>query len=339
MLPTLFMNRDEARDSLTRRLGRKTPARILLMGPERIGKSSLIARVLSDMGARPLGWKVDRLLPPTFRRLVESMFASTAERHGDDPGLADLLERLQLNFDATAADVLPQFGRLLGRLKPVPIVVLDGANPITDWPDPQRAIVRTFLDRASCHVLAALDAPLGTETAPPPFDGFRPLALGPVPRGDARAFVERRFGAAGMKVDRDALLAMDQYSANEPYFVQLLGLRTWEAALRLGTKTINLDVFGEGVAGALESLPAELVGPFQRLDGKTRDVFVALCTLPDASPTGIGKAVLVEPKNVVVLLNRLIGHGLVRRTGRGDYETTHPLLRQYVKKEWARATM
>ena len=339
LLPAMFAGRDEARDMLARRLGQKTPARMLLVGPERIGKSSLVARVLADLDVRPLGWKIDRLLPPTFRRLVEAMFASTAERHRDDSGLADLFDRLNLHFDSNVGDVLPQFGRLLGRLKPTPIVVLDGAAPILGWPERERGIMRAFLERAGCHVVAVLDAPPGREDAPAPFDGFRVLPIGPLSRGDGRAFVERRVAAAGMKIDRDALLALEQYSANEPYFLQLLGLRTWEAALRLGKKAVDLDVLGEGVAAALETLPPELVGPFHRLDGKTRDVFVALCTLPDASPTGIGKAIQVEPKNVVVLLSRLVGHGLVRKTGRGDYEATHPLLREYVKKEWARSTL
>ena len=80
--------------------------------------------------------------------------------------------------------------------------------------------------------------------------GFRRLRVGRLDREASLTALSEPASRAGLPMDSDAARFLAEETQDYPYFLQLLGSATWEAATASGAEAINLDIAREGARRA-----------------------------------------------------------------------------------------
>lgn len=310
-----FFGYEDERRRLAQALNRRGSTRVGILAPRGAGKTSLILAVAGLLPTWRVHVNCHRIWPRTrkayFRILIDALgIPAAAAPEGTAPQVYSeivtpkraakgilVLENVEglAEIDKGLVDSLPALAERL------PHVLL-----VTGEPNVVRPVVEERIE------LQPFDAPTTAE------------------------FVRSRLERANMSVAEEALGRFHEFSGGRPGALQRIGLAVWDEAVRRGADRIEAADVEAAIPRVIEGLPTEAVAQWARLRGMMRDVFVAMCLLELESPTAIAQRLELEPKNVIVLLARLAeAHGLVERVERGTYRVRDPLLKHYVRKEWA----
>jgi hypothetical protein len=139
--------------------------------------------------------------------------------------------------------------------------------------------------------------------------------------------------AEGVIFDADAIEFLVRESDGYPYFVQLLGFHTWEAAP--DGQRIRLSAARDGAVRATEKLDATFQARWDALSELERKYVMAVSDggVGRASSGDIHTALERSAQQLSSTRQALISdHGLVRSSGRGEMEVTLPRFARWVAK-------
>jgi hypothetical protein len=305
---------EEERRELIQSASRKTPTRIGILGPPGTGKSSLVLAAALQL--------------PVPRAHVDCARIWPSSRTGFYRLLQEALGTVPQELDGPAATVYPNFPQ--PRKAPHGILVLEDAHRLDDI-DPDLLLELPLLAARLPHHICltgheAIVGPLCEAT----------ISLKPFSEATAADFLHRRFQRAGLRLRDDALAIFYEFTRGIPDTLQRLGHAVWMQARLYDQTDIGAAEVDAAVAELVDRLPTATLTAWAATRGLMRDIFIAMCLHDLNSPTEIARRLRLEPKNVIVLLGRLVAqHDLVDRVERGQYRVRDPLLKHYVRKEWS----
>ena len=306
-----FYDRVEIERQLTRAVS--NGENVLLYGPRRYGKSSLVARVVDSLrleGHPCLFFdmmKVNSLehFLQAYASAVLALRSRTSRNLGalakffkglrpkfsiDEQGVPSL----SLDFSTppttqTLEDVLA-LPEALGSARNRVLVVFDEFQEIERLSSslPLERIFRSVIQRqrnvnyiylgSKTHLLKRMF----TDAARPFYQSALIIEMDKPPRAESIAFLRNRFGQTGIKAAEDSLEAIADASENIPYYLQALAYEVFEIV-----DATDRKVIGDGdVATALSKCVRRMSGVFETavedLSGNQRTLLAALAREPAA---------------------------------------------------------
>ena len=311
-------------------------ARVLEVGPEHprfcravlgsrgTGKTVLLD-VIGEVASKELGWAVLHVQALQEESLVDVLLQRIPDvvrpwgRFGR--GSIDLQAELKVGVGSAAAafeDALGLVGNFAAGHGTGLLVTVDEAQmaPQEDLSAVVRALQTVVARRLQpvAVIFAGLEtfrerlAGAGTYASRLPVE-----ELGNLEPSAARLALVEPAARRHVAWEDDALSLLVRRSGGHPYYVQLFGWHTWEAAQ--GEDTLTL---AHAKAG-LKSARAELAGQYEvtwgRLRPQERDYLAAVASLAGAGGAGVEEVAKVlgkEPKQLAVARDRLVHmHGLL----------------------------
>jgi hypothetical protein len=241
---------------------------VVLFGPRRYGKSSLVLRVVRDLAARRvLTAYVDLSTTPTKERLAEKLaraihqdVASRLERARDralalfrdlriqptitlDPHDASVSFSFQpggrpADVDATIEELLALPGRIASERNRKVALVLDEFQEITEidghYPRLMRAVFQTQPEVAHVYLGSKrhLLERIFNDANEPFWRSAKRLELGPIPKADFVAYLHRRFAETGRTITDAAANELLDRTGGHPYATQQLAYFVWDVVPR-----------------------------------------------------------------------------------------------------------
>jgi histone H3/H4 len=304
-----FYDRVEVERQLSRAV--RNGENVLLYGPRRYGKSSLVARVVDSLRqeGRPCLYfdmmKVNSL--EHFLQAYASAALALRSRTSRSIGaLAKFFKGLRpkitideqgepslsLDFSSppttqTLEDALA-LPESLGGVRNRVLVVFDEFQEIERLSSslPLERVFRSVIQRqrnvnyiylgSKTHLLKRMF----TDAARPFYQSALIIEMDKPPRAESIAFLRNRFGQTGIKTDEDSLEAIADASENIPYYLQALAYEVFELADAAGRKAIVAD----DVATALSKCVRRMSGVFETavedLSGNQRTLLAAFACEP-----------------------------------------------------------
>ena len=168
---------------------------------------------------------------------------------------------------------------------------------------------------------------------------FRGEEVASLAQPDAKdAFVQplvRASAESEVTVTADARLVENVVEEVEgyPYFVQLWGAERWDAAEIAGTNRLTLPLLDVARQDIYRRLDLDFYEPrLSTLTPAEQDLLLssANCQYPPLTVSDLNEESNKSPKNVNVLLGRLVDGGVLYRVRRAQYEYTAPKFRDYL---------
>jgi hypothetical protein len=145
--------------------------------------------------------------------------------------------------------------------------------------------------------------------------------------------------ASGVAWDRDALAQVVADAGGYPYFVQLLGATTWDAAGPGAGGTLTLDHVRAGYSEAQAQLLAVFRARWKVASGVDKKFIAAMVELmletqsEDVERASIATRMAKKSGELSVPRNRLIEKGIIEPSGHGRLRFTIPGFAAYVASE------
>ena len=366
-LKVYFFNRKKEVEELSRKL-KSTPAvNIALYGERRVGKTSLLEKIAVELEKEcvPILIKCEKLVPlrqltflqnianellKEYRGLkkvvVKTKKAAKAlkpERIGF--GIED--KKFWMEFGEGKVSLNDAFAKVFELVDEIcksknrkVVVFLDEFQELFKFGDEFLWALRAHIaDSDASFVVSSSYHRFKeklTDAENPFFNFFEIYHITAVPKAEAEKYLKKRIAEFRMEFTDEVVEKIIDVSKLNPFYLQLLGLKCYDTALRRAKKIIDAEIFSEAMKDALENIPTYTLAPFQRLRGNARDIFISMCLYDLDSPTEIAKKVKISPKNVIVVLNRIIEDtGLIKKVDEGKYKVVDSFLKEYVRKNFA----
>lgn len=357
-----FYDRAEKERELLRAV--ENGANVLLYGPRRYGKSSLVARVLEKLRAsgHPCIYfdmmKVDSVdaflqayasavldLRGSASKSLESLskfFRGLRPRFsvGDDGKPTVELDFSDPPTTRTLEDVLSLPEKAAENGKKI-VVVFDEFQEIARLSAhlPLERIFRSVIQRqkrvnyiylgSKTHIIRRMF----TEEARPFYQSAIPMLLEKPPQEESLAFLRDRFANCGIEVEDAALAAIVERSENIPYYLQALAYEVFESADATGRKSVS----PADVADALEIAERRSADTFENivenLSETQRTLLTALANEPAAAFDAAYRRRHRMPNYATIAsaLKVLVEKGLVE-SGRKSHRVANPFLAAWLRE-------
>jgi hypothetical protein len=341
---------------------------VVVFGPRRFGKSSLIWRVSAGLVERKvLVAYCDLMTAPTKERFAEKLAKTIHEdvasvlfrvreralavfqglrvspRITIDPIDGNLSFSFDVgsrpaDIDATVERLLALPGELAVDRRRKVALVLDEFQEITsidpDYPRLMRAVFQTQPEVAHVYLGSKrhLMERIFNDVNEPFWRSAKQFELGPIDPAHFAPFISDRFAATGRAIEPEAVAAMLARTRGHPYATQQFAYFVWEESLDTGTATL------QHVEGALEALLASEHNHFTRIwDDATATERVLLAELarePGRVFSGDYRSRhgLPAPTNVQRSVSSLVRRELVAKNAERSYEIIEPFLADWVRR-------
>jgi hypothetical protein len=339
---------------------------VVLFGPRRYGKSSLLWKVAEAVRSRGvLVGYCDLMTTPTKERLAEKLAATI---HDDiasplyrarekalalfrglrvepkvtlDPNTGALgfgfdADYAPADVDATIERLLELPGEIARDRKRRVALVLDEFQEITEidpvYPKLLRAVFQTQPDVAHVYLGSKreLMRRIFNDENEPFWRSAKQMELGLIPVEPFAAHLRERFGATGRRIDDEALAGLLGRTGGHPYATQQLAYFTWEELRARGTAR------REHVERALQRLLASEHNHFsllwERASRNERVLLLALAQEPGrVFSRGYRQAHALPPQtNVQRSVGSLVRRELVAKTSGGLYRIAEPFFAEWI---------
>ncbi len=231
------------------------------------------------------------------------------------------------------------YADILGKTKEKRFVIIfDEFQDIgTSWKDDDIKRLRAIVQRQKhvgyifCGSSPTFMSSLVDNRDAPFYRQLEKIRVGPLPEEAARTFIESRFHVCGYDISNEALETMLALTRCIPDYVQRLG-----AAAANMTKKIDNTV----VSKAYEQVLLKMDSEFRNL----------LSSLGQRSPTYTPILIGFSRHNTIAEASRAVGYdlkkstrqlaylqniGLLEKAGRGDYEITDPVFKDWLQRNFS----
>ncbi len=362
-LDTYFFNRKKEIEELTWKLERKPAMNFALYGQRRFGKTSLIEKLTKILreNCLPIFIKCEELLPLDELTFLQNLSIRLLEEYGKlekltkiKKALIDLAVGTQVGLEIADATFWLRFGerkitvkealdkcfeiinKVALKSKRKVIVFLDEFHELFSFGDQFLWALRAKISSSKASFVVSSSWHRFhneiTNEKRPFFNFFEVYEITEVPRGEAKEYLLKRAKKFDLKFEDVVLEKVLEVSQCKPFYLQLLALKCY--TLSLPKKIVTAELFEKALEETIKSIPAHLVSSYGALRGRKRDVFVAMCLYDFRKPADIAKQISMEPKNIIVILSRLIkDYGLVEKI-KQEYFISDNFLKEYVKNQY-----
>jgi hypothetical protein len=341
---------------------------VVVFGPRRFGKSSLIWRVSAELTARKvLVAYCDLMTTPTKERFAEKLAKTIHEdvasvlfrareralavfqglrvtpRITVDPADGSLTFAFDVghrpaDIDATVERLLALPGELGADRRRKVALVLDEFQEITSidphYPRLMRAVFQTQPEVAHVYLGSKrhLMQRIFNDANEPFWRSAKAFELGPIAPAQFRPFIVARFEASGRAIDDEAVTAILARTHGHPYATQQFAYFVWEESLDADVAT------AAHVERALDALLASEHNHFARIwDDATPTEKLVLAALAN-EPGRIFSADyrrrhgLPPATNVQRSISSLVRQELAGKNAEGRYQILEPFLADWVRR-------
>ena len=337
---------------------------VVLYGPRRYGKTSLVGEVVSAM--RGSGWtcielnmmdvaSLDDFIAQYARavyreastaigtlRQIAGLFRRVSPKIGlDDEGKPEL--KFEIASRKAGLDALREVLELPPKVCPASktLVVIDEFQEVESLGlgtqfertmrtiiEKQQGIAYIFLG-SKTHLLERMFA----SPSRPFYNSAQKFLLGRPPQDESVAFIEERFKTAGITIGSDLAKKIVALAGNVPYYLQAVGFWVFNAASGRGGRSVSAADIGEGFASLYASETILLENSFASHPKSQRLLMRALAEEPTArfdetyrDRHGLG---LTSTTNTA--LKRLLLDGTIELLD-GEYSLSNPMMAYHLKK-------
>ncbi len=358
-----FFNRKKEITELKWKLERKPALNFALYGQRRLGKTSLIEKINQQLKEKclPILIKCEELLPLDELTFLQNLTIRLLYEYSKLKRLTRIKKTLQelalrtrvgieiaditfwLKFGekrVTVKEALDKCFELIDKIalksKKKVIIFFDEFQELFSFGDKFLWALRAKISSSKASFVVSSSWHRFhdeiTNEKRPFFNFFEAYEIKEVPRKEAKEYLLKRARKFNLKFEKQVLEKILDTSECKPFYLQLLALKCY--MLSLPKKTVTNDIFEKALKETIKNIPAHLVASFTGLKGRKRDVFVTLCIYGFNKPANIAKRINLEPKNVIVILNRLIkDDGLVKKIGQAYYVSDN-FLKEYVRLQY-----
>jgi AAA+ ATPase superfamily predicted ATPase len=287
---------------------------VVIISPRRVGKSSLIARVVEELRRDGvLVASLDLLRSPTKQQFTDNLAQALAD--GIVSPVERALDKMRRFFShlaiaprvTVAADGRPQFeflgyerdedvdavidgllelpGRIAAESDRRVVLVLDEFQEIVALDDRLPGRLRAVFQHQSevAHVYLGskrhLMEPLFMDRAAPLYRSAKPMALGPIPRRAFSRFLRARFRAGGVQASPEAIERVLELTAGWPYETQELCSFAWVRAQVEGGP-VDAALIERALSDLIDAESARYLAVWDRLSGNQRALLLAVAHEP-----------------------------------------------------------
>lgn len=362
-LEAYFFDRKKEIEELRWKLERKPALNFALYGQRRLGKTSLIEKINKVLKKKclPILIKCEELLPLDELTFLQNFAIKLLDEYSKieklikiEKTLKELAARTKIGLEIaditfwlkfgekkiTVKEALDKCFELIDKIalksKRKVIIFLDEFQEIFGFGDKFLWALRAKISSSKASFVVSSSWHRFyheiTNEKRPFFNFFETYEIKEVPRNDAKEYLLRRAKRFNLKFDASIAENILDVSECKPFYLQLLALKCY--VLSMPKKIVNKAIFEKALEETIKNIPAHLVASFAALKGRKKDVFVALCLYDLKKPADIAKKISMEPKNVIVILGRLIkDYGIVKKIGQ-EYYVSDNFLKGYVKLEY-----
>lgn len=359
-----FFDRKKELSELLLKLTQQPPLNIALYGQRRMGKTSLLKKLRTDLKHKkcfPILIKCEQLIPLEPLTFLQNLALELLQEYNSFRAFSKITKTIQEKMEGTkigieVADVTfwVEFGKKNVSLKQALdkcfslielIMAASHQKVIILFDEFQELFLfgNEFLWALRAHISNSKASFVVTSSwhkfkeelthqERPFFNFFDAYEIGSVNKEEARKYLQSRIKTVKMSFGPKVIENVLTFSECQPYYVQHIALTAYILAKINNKKIITEELYYQAIAEVVNTIPAHLVSQFQKLTGHNRDVFVAMCVFDISTPTEIAAKTKMDPKNVVVILRRLQELGLIEKDGR--YAVADKFLKAYVKKEF-----
>ena len=341
---------------------------VVIVGPRRFGKSSLVLRVVQGLRKRRvLVAYCDLSTTPTKERFAEKLAKAiyddvasplfrarertldvfrglrvtpriTIDPHDGSVSFGFDVGHAPADVDATLESLLALPGRLAADRKRKVALVLDEFQDVTEigrnYPRLMRAVFQTQPEVAHVYLGSKrhLMRRIFSDRNEPFWRSAKQMELGPIPRGEFAAYIRSRFEETGRAVAEDALAAILDLTGGHPYATQQLSYFVWEETV--DESVAGADTAARGLDRLLESEDKHFTLVWEDSNRTERLMLLALAAGPARVFSGDFRRAhrLPAATNVQKAVTRLTSRELVKRLERGTYAINEPFLAQWLDR-------
>ncbi len=361
-LDTYFFNRKKEIKELKWKLEREPALNFALYGQRRLGKTSLIEKLNQILREKclPILIKCEELLPLDELTFLQNLTIRLLEEYSKldkltkiKEGLKELAIRTKVSLEIADITFWLQFGekkitvkeaidkcfelidKIVLKSKRKIIIFLDEFQEIFNFGDKFLWTLRAKISSSKASFVVSSSwhrfKEEITNEKRPFFNFFETYEIKEASREDAREYLLKRAKKFNLKFETSILEKILDISECRPFYLQLLALKCY--MLSVPKKIVNQKIFEEAFKETIKNIPAHLIASFALLKGRKKDVFVAVCLYNLKKPAEIAKKIDMEPKNVIVILFRLIEDGIVKKI-KQEYYVSDNFLKEYVKLQY-----
>ncbi|MBW2974390.1 ATP-binding protein [Candidatus Woesearchaeota archaeon] len=367
--PPFFFDREDYILSLREKLISKAPLNFAITGQRRIGKTSLMKRLAEEIKEEviPIFIKCEKIIPKTeleFANFIAREFQkklivlhpmSKFKKY-----IADLKEKINVKIGTSITQDSEMFLKvelkdnqkisiaydfafeLIDRIhksegKKI-VIFLDEFQELFEFGNDYLWSLRSYISDSKASFVVSSSyhrfKELLLDEKQPFFNFFEIQEVGPIQDKYCREYVVSRLEKVGITINEKALDELIRVSQGKPYYLQLIGSKAYDICKRENSQEIIWLIYLKAFNEIMLSPPAQLLSAFNRLTGKTKRVFIALCLYNVRNSTELAGKVDMAPSHVTQLLNQLHRiHGLITRNN-GFFKVSDEILREWIKREF-----
>src|ERR671935_655236 len=341
---------------------------VVIVGPRRFGKSSLVLRVVGELRKRRvLVAYCDLSTTPTKERFAEKLAKAvyddvasplfrarertldvfrglrvtpriTIDPHDGSVSFGFDVGHAPADVDATLESLLALPGRLGAERKRKVALVLDEFKEVTEigrnYPRLMRAVFQTQPEVAHVYLGSKrhLMRRIFSDRNEPFWRSAKQMELGPIAPGEFATYIRSRFEETGRAIAEDALAAILELTGGHPYATQQLSYFVWDETR--ARAVARPEAVERGLDRLLESEDNHFTLVWEDSNRTERLMLLALAGGPARVFSADFRRAnrLPAATNVQKALTRLTSRELVARLSRGIYAISEPFLAQWLPR-------
>ncbi len=365
-----FFDRVRILNELKQKLISQESVHIALVGERLIGKTSIIDRLagMIDKEVIPVTIKCDKLIPKNRLELCNKLTVEILNRTPKgNAGVQALISQLKeqarlktgsaiiqegevwLNLELTEAKKVAlaydlTFELISGIQKALSkrlVVFLDEFQELFSFGAEYQPFLLKYMAKCSANFVVSGSNKMLREylsdSSEPFYNFFTVYRISPISIEECGEYITLRLNEFGIRIEGEVLKEMLRVCSGRPYYVQLIGSRLYDVCKRMNTGEINWDVYKTAFEEILRAPPVQLISVFNRLKGKTKTVFAAMCLFAPKNSTELGKKLIMLPSHVTQLLTQLCKiHGLLKQEN-DFFAVEDEMLKEWVKRQFGAA--
>lgn len=362
-----FFDRKKEIEEIPRKLKNKVPVNIAMYGQRRIGKTSLLETISVKLEKEclPVFIKCEQLMPQTPQNFlsnlatelgtklekinrVEQIKNKTKEFLNSikeiELSIQEITLSVKLRRELSEKELLDKVFGVIEKISKISgkkvIILFDEFHELFKFGNEFLWTLRAYISNSTASFVVASSYHRFkhklVDEEHPFFNFFEIYHISPVPENEAIQYLKKRITRVKMSFSDEVIHKIISTSECKPFYLQLLASKCYDVALRNKENKINDHIFAIALNEALENAPAYETAAFANLKGNNKDVFVVMCLYNLSTPTKIAEKVGIAPKNVNVILKRIIDEtGLIEKNTEGSYVPTNNFLKEYVRKQFS----
>lgn len=159
------------------------------------------------------------------------------------------------------------------------------------------------------------------------------IEVGKLPTRPAEKFVLSRFQKVGIRISKEGVNSLLEYSGSYPDYIQRLGLRLYQLGFSQGKSSLDEQDVENAYDEMIQQLDSEFSTYFKSFTDFEKEVLIALAH-GKTNPSSVAREIRKPISSLPQILNRLMNHGVVEKYVEGRYRISDPVFSDWLAQRY-----